>query len=134
MQSSMVMFTFSVFDSEIPFLGKFGLKNQNCQLELKFGTYTNLNMQNWTEMFTFFIFDQKYCFLGPKNQNYQFELKFGTWANSSMHNSMAMLTFCVFDQKYPFGTNLVQKLKIVCLRWSLVPTILAIIFWNFTML
>ena len=36
---------------EIPFLGKFGAKNQNYQFKLKFGTYTNSNMQNSVVMF-----------------------------------------------------------------------------------
>ena len=30
----------------MPFLGKFGPKNQNCQFKLKFGTKTNSNEQN----------------------------------------------------------------------------------------
>ena len=34
------------FRMETPFLGRFGPKNQNCQFKLKFGTYTNSNMQN----------------------------------------------------------------------------------------
>ena len=47
---------------EIPFLGKFGPKNQNCQFKLKFGTKTNLNMQNLVVLFTFSVFDWKYPF------------------------------------------------------------------------
>ena len=31
------MLTFFYFRPEIPFLGKFGPKNQNCQFKLKFG-------------------------------------------------------------------------------------------------
>ena len=58
----MVIPTFSGFDLEIPFLGKFGPKSQNYQFQLKFGTYTNSNMQNSIVMFTFPAFDQKYCF------------------------------------------------------------------------
>ena len=37
-------------------------KNQNCHIKQKFGTYTNLNMQNSIWVFTFFILVQKYCF------------------------------------------------------------------------
>ena len=37
---------FVCFRLEIPFLGKFGPKSQNCQFQMKFDTYTNLNMQN----------------------------------------------------------------------------------------
>ena len=50
-QNSMVMFTFFHIWLEIPFLGKFDPKNWNCQLKLKFGTYTNSIMQNSMVMF-----------------------------------------------------------------------------------
>ena len=35
---------FFCFQAEILFLGEFGPKNKNCQFELKFGTYINLNI------------------------------------------------------------------------------------------
>ena len=44
-QNSTVLFFFS-FRAEIPILDKFGPKNQNYQFKLKFGTQTNLNIQN----------------------------------------------------------------------------------------
>ena len=47
---------------EIPSLGKFGPKNQNDQFRLKFGTYTNSNMQNSMLIFTFSVFDRKFPF------------------------------------------------------------------------
>ena len=50
------------FRLETPFLGKFGPKNQNCQLKLKFGTQTNWNIRNSMAMFTFSVFDQKHRF------------------------------------------------------------------------
>ena len=59
MQKSMVMFTFSLFGRKYLFWGKLGSKNQNCQFELKFGSWTNLNMQNSMVIFTFFVLDQK---------------------------------------------------------------------------
>ena len=34
----MVMFTFSVLDQKIPFLGKFGTANQHSHFKLKFDT------------------------------------------------------------------------------------------------
>ena len=49
---------------EIPFWNKFSPKNQNYQFKLKFGTYTNSNMQNSMVMFTFSVFDRKYPFWG----------------------------------------------------------------------
>ena len=54
-------YVFCVFDWKyIPFLGKFGPKNQKCQFKLKFGTRTNSDMQNLLVMFTFSVFDGKY--------------------------------------------------------------------------
>ena len=41
-----------------------GNKNQNCQLNMKFGTYTNSDMQNLMTLFTFSIFDWQVL---PKN-------------------------------------------------------------------
>ena len=58
------MLTFSLFDHKYLFLGKFGPKNQNCQFQLKFGTQTNLNMQNSMVVFTFSALDQKNPFWG----------------------------------------------------------------------
>ena len=37
-------------------------QNQNYQFKLKFGTKTNLNMQNSMVMLTFSVFDWKYLF------------------------------------------------------------------------
>ena len=68
------------FQPEAPFLGKFGLENQNFQFKVKFGTDTNWNMQNSMVMFILFYFGLKTPFLGkfgPKNQNCQFQLNFG---------------------------------------------------------
>ena len=58
----MVVFTFPVLKSEIPFLGKFGSKNQNFQFTLKFGNQTSSNMQNSSMGFNFAILDQAYPF------------------------------------------------------------------------
>ena len=71
---------FPCFKQEIHFLDKFDQKNQNYQFKLKFGTETNLNMQNLV-LCLFFSFRQETTFLGkfgPKNQSCQFQLKFGT--------------------------------------------------------
>ena len=58
----MVVFTFAVLHWKYPFWGKFGPKNQNCQFKLKFGTKTNLNMQNSMVVFTFAVLHQRYPF------------------------------------------------------------------------
>ena len=46
---------FCCFRRETTFLGKFGLKNKNCQFKLKFGTQTNSNAQNSIALFTFSV-------------------------------------------------------------------------------
>ena len=45
-----------LFRLEIPFLGKFGPKTQNCWFKLKFGTYTNYYKQHSMVVFSFFCF------------------------------------------------------------------------------
>ena len=69
----------------------------------------------------FFCFWWEILFSGkfsPKSQNYQSKLKFGACTNSNMLNSIVMFTFFVYDWKYPFWGNLVQKIKIISLRWN----------------
>ena len=51
-----------LFILETPFLGKFCPKTQNFHFTLKFGTYTNLNMQKSMAVFTFSVLDWKYPF------------------------------------------------------------------------
>ena len=47
-------------------------------------------------------------------------LKLDTKPNSSMQISMMLFTSSALDRKYPFGANLVEKKKIVSLRWNLI--------------
>ena len=60
MQNSVAVFTFFCFRAAIPFFGKCGPKNWNCQCKPKFDTETNSYMYNSMVVFTFFIFDGKY--------------------------------------------------------------------------
>ena len=70
------------------------------------------------------LFDQKY-------QNFLFKMKLGILTSSNILNSMVMFTFSVLDWRHPFGANLVQKNKIVFLRWNLVlrPIQICWIWW-----
>ena len=52
----------SCFRPEIPFLWKFGPKNQNCYLRLKFNISAALNMESSIVMLTFTVLDWKYPF------------------------------------------------------------------------
>ena len=61
-------------------MAKLSSKNQNYQFKLKFGTYTNLNMNILTGGIHFFCFRPETPFLGkfgPKNQNFQFNPNLG---------------------------------------------------------
>ena len=67
----MVTFTFFYFKPEIPFLGKFGPKNQNCQVKLKFGTLDKFEYAKFNNDVDIFCFQLEIPFLdkfGPKNQ------------------------------------------------------------------
>ena len=57
---------------EIPYLGKFGPKNQNCHFKLKFGTYTNLSLQNsmWCSFFLFLIGNTLFGQIWTKKSNW----------------------------------------------------------------
>ena len=48
------------FRLQIPFLGKFGPKNQNCHFILIFGTWTNSNILNSMMVFNFSAFYWNY--------------------------------------------------------------------------
>ena len=54
---------FFCFTLETHFLSKFGPKSQTCQYKLKFGTWTNSNMQNSMMVFTFSVLVWKQTFL-----------------------------------------------------------------------
>ena len=43
-----------------------------------------------------------------------------------MQNSMVVFTFSVLGQENPFLANLVQKIKIVCSKWSLIQRLIQI--------
>ena len=65
--------------------------------------------------------------LGTKNQNRLCKIKVGTQANSYMLNSILAFIWPALNVKYPFfWVYLVQKTKIVCLRWNLVSRIIRI--------
>ena len=57
--NSMMIFIFSFFRLEIPFLGKFGPKIQNCLFKFKSDTQTNSNSM---VVFTFSDLNWKYLF------------------------------------------------------------------------
>ena len=102
---------FFCFRPEKPFWGKSGQKNQNRQFKLKFGTKTNLNMQNYVENIwcSLSCFRPEKQFLDKSGQTSQFKLKFRTKTNLNMQNSMMMFPFSVFEHKHLSWINLVQS-------------------------
>ena len=96
---------FSCFTLEIPLLGKFGPKNQNCQFRLKFGIYNNSTIQLFRPEIPF------WGKFGPENKNCQFQVTFGRWNYSNMHNSMVMVIFC-FRLEIFFGQIWSKKSKL----------------------
>ena len=48
------------FRPEIPLFGDFVSKNENCHIKLKFGTYTNVDIQSSMGMLTCFVVVQKH--------------------------------------------------------------------------
>ena len=130
MQSSMGMFTFFFYGRKYPFWENLVLKIKIVSLR------SNLisiliricRIQWWCSLF--FRFQPEVLFLGkfgPKIQNCQFKMKLDTSTNSNIHNSMVMITFFfVFDRTYSFWANLVQKLKIVSLKWNLITGLIRI--------
>ena len=75
------------FWPEVFFLGKFGLKIQNCLFGVKFGTTINSSEKNSMKMFIFSVFEWKYPVLGNlfhKNQNCLLRVKFRTQTDSNI--------------------------------------------------
>ena len=62
MHKSMMVSTFFSFRQKILFSENFGPDYQNCQLKLKFGTWTNLNVQNSSVIFIFSFQEQTHLF------------------------------------------------------------------------
>ena len=103
---------FFCFRPEIFFLGKFFQENQNCQFKRKFGTKTNLNIENSVVMFTFVFFRPEINLLGKfisKMKICWFKMTFGAYTNWYMQNSMVVFILSVLDRKYPFWTNFVKN-------------------------
>ena len=115
------------FSLEIPFWGKFSPKSQNYQLKLKFGTYTNSNMQNLMMLFWFFVFEWKCSFWANLVQKVKIVTLCWNLVPTVIRTCRIQWRcsfFFVFEWKCRFWANLVQKIKIVTLSWNLVPTLI----------
>ena len=133
------------FRLEIPFLAKFGPKDQNCQFRLKFELFQPLALNLfWAYLVRKFKFvcsgknllprlfeyakfnDGVLCIcfrletpflgkFGPKKENCKFRLRFDTQCNSNMKNSMVMLTLFIF-QRYFFLCQICFKKSKLCVE------------------
>ena len=124
----MVMFTFFVFNRKYPFWANFVQKIKI--VSLRWNLIPRLiricRIQWWCSRFMFSAGNTFLGNFGPKNQNCQFKVKLDTYTNWNMQNSMVMFTFFVFDRKYYFWANLFKKIKIVSIRWNLIPCLIRI--------
>ena len=102
----------------LPFLCKFGPKNQNGQFELKIGTNTISNMKNLIVRFIFPVLDRKYHFFWASLKNLCWSCNLESRL-IRMCRIQCWFSFCL-DRKYPFWVDLVQKFKRVNLRQTLV--------------
>ena len=109
MHNLVVEFTFFCFRQDIPFLDKFGPKNQNCLSWNLVPRLIGICTIQWS--FPFFCF----CLVIPV---------FG----SMVQSSTVVFTFSVFQstRNMLFGKKLVQKIKTVSLRGNLVPKLVQI--------
>ena len=99
---------FICFWLEIPCLGKFCAKNQNCQFKLIFSTQINSNMKNSMMTLIFSVFDKMYPF--SRNLFQKIKIVF----DLNMQNLMMIfIIFFLFQVKsILFWVNLVHKFKI----------------------
>ena len=128
MQNSMVMFTFYVFGWKY-FFGQFWSKKSKLSVLGETRYLYQLEYAEFNDDVHFFRFRPEILFLGKfvqKNQNSKYKVKLDTLSNSNMRDSMMLFTFFAFDRKYSFCANLVQKVKIVRLRWNLILTLIRI--------
>ena len=119
--------SFKVFGFSVTLLYIFGKKSNIFNIFRFSATilallFAKLMQHMWFRLYQLYIYTGYLLGkFGPKLQNWIFKLKFGTMTNSNLKNSIVMFTFSVFDRKHPFWANLVQKFKVVCLKWNLVP-------------
>ena len=120
---------FFSFRAEMPILGKFGPKNQNCQFKVKLDTWTNSNMQNSMVIFSSFFFDRKYPFWANSVQNVKIIALSRNLVASLIpicRIQSCYLLFAFLTRNTFFVQILVRKIKIVSLRWNLIPRLIRI--------
>ena len=122
MQNSMGMLTFFVFGRKYSFWANLVQKIKIVSLRWNLiPILIRICRIQWCcSLFSFSTGSTLSGQFGPKSWNCQFNVKLDPYTNSNMQNSMVMFTFYIFSRKYHFWANLVQKIKIVSLRWNLI--------------
>ena len=103
------MSTFSVVDWKY-FVGKIWSKILNCQFKLKFGIYTDLNMQNLMLVFIFFWYSLKILFL--PNLVQKIKIVTFSWNLLPRRIWSGALHFFCFCCKYLFAVNFILEAEI----------------------
>ena len=80
----MVLFAFSVFNWKYPFWANLVHKNQFSQFKLKFGTESNLDIQNLMVVFTLPVLEWEVPFLGK--------------CGAKSQNCLCKLKYCIYNQ------------------------------------
>ena len=115
MQNSMIMLTSFVLDPKFPFLDKFCTKNKNYQV------FENL----FPKLFRILIIRWWYSLKTLLGE---------IWWKKIVNLNLSFVPRLILNSifiitKYSFWVNLVRKIKIVCLSWNLIHTLIRI--WNF---
>ena len=118
----MVVFTFSVLDLEYQFCANLVQNVKNCQFKLKFGTYTNSNLQG-SIVNLLFLFSTGNIFF---EQTCHFKLNLVLRIIRVSRIQYWRLFFYFWLRGFFFGENLFQKIKIVCWNWNLEPRLIQI--------
>ena len=113
----------------MPFLGKYGPKNQNCCFKLKLSTLPNLDMQVSMVMFTFSIFDRKYSFWSKKIKTVSLISWYSVPRRIWIFKIPWWCSLFCFRTEIPFLGKFSLKIKIVSLSWNLVHQMCRIQWW-----
>ena len=121
MHKSMVVGVhFLCFRLEIPYVSKFGSKNQNCQSKLTFGTQANSNMHCSMVIFLFSVSNQKYSFLAKFHKLIITSLSWNLIPRLIRICRIQWWCSLFLTRSILFQANLFHKNKIVCLEPRLI--------------
>ena len=109
--------SFFLFSTRYTFLRE----TLNCLFNVNFGTQTNLNIQNWIVMSTFFAFYSKCWYWANLVLNFKIVCEELNFVHRAVRISRTQwwCSLFSFSTGYNFLLNLVWKIKIFSLSWNL---------------